>query len=208
MNDKTPTRPLPGTDEADTSEFWRKTRDKVLGYQHCDDCGTIVFYPRRHCTGCLGSNLSWQARTGYIAVGPSEFHSYVAWGYTEFDLHEIGISSAGSSCVAGDYKKMLANLQLPHGAKLTNMTLYWKDASADDNTKLELARSDLAGSWALVTIINTSGSAGSATSTTMSVPSGYATVDNSQYSYALRLWLYCETWVYGVVFEYEYTEPY
>lgn len=61
---KVPRRPLPRTDEPDTAEFWRKTKDKVLGYQHCDDCGTVVFYPRRHCTGCLGSNLTWQASAG------------------------------------------------------------------------------------------------------------------------------------------------
>ncbi|MGE0625883.1 MAG: Zn-ribbon domain-containing OB-fold protein [Pseudomonadales bacterium] len=61
---KTPRRPLPHLDEPDTGEFWRKTKDRVLGYQHCDDCGTIVFYPRRHCTGCLGSNLTWQASAG------------------------------------------------------------------------------------------------------------------------------------------------
>jgi uncharacterized OB-fold protein len=60
----TPTRPLPRADEPDTAEFWRKTKDHVLGYQHCDDCGAIVFYPRRHCTGCLGSNLTWQASAG------------------------------------------------------------------------------------------------------------------------------------------------
>ncbi len=63
-SNRTPSRPLPRLDEPDTGEFWRKTKDKVLGYQHCDDCGTIVFYPRRHCTGCLGSNLTWQASAG------------------------------------------------------------------------------------------------------------------------------------------------
>ena len=61
---KTPARPLPRLDEADTGDFWRKTRDKVLAYQHCEDCGANVFYPRRHCTGCLGSNLTWQASAG------------------------------------------------------------------------------------------------------------------------------------------------
>lgn len=64
MSDKQPTRPLPNPDEPDTAEFWRKTKDKVLGYQHCDDCGTLIFYPRRHCTGCLSSNLTWQASGG------------------------------------------------------------------------------------------------------------------------------------------------
>ena len=57
-------RPLPRLDEPDTGEFWRRTKDGVLSYQQCDDCDTIVFYPRRHCTGCLGSNLSWRESKG------------------------------------------------------------------------------------------------------------------------------------------------
>ena len=54
VNELAPQRPLPRTDELDTAEFWHKTRDNVLGYQHCDDCGMVVFYPRRHCTGGRG----------------------------------------------------------------------------------------------------------------------------------------------------------
>jgi len=59
-----PTRPLPRADEPDTAEFWRRTTEQVLAYQQCADCETIVFYPRRHCTGCLGSNLSWCESSG------------------------------------------------------------------------------------------------------------------------------------------------
>jgi len=57
-------RPLPRADEADTGEFWRRTSERELSYQQCDDCDTVVFYPRRHCTGCLGSNLSWKVSAG------------------------------------------------------------------------------------------------------------------------------------------------
>ena len=64
MSKEDPQRPLPRLDEPDTAEFWRKTKDKVLGYQRCDDCGKINFYPRSHCTGCTGSNLTWQAASG------------------------------------------------------------------------------------------------------------------------------------------------
>lgn len=59
-----PTRPLPRTDEADTGEFWRRTAEGRLSYQQCADCATVVFYPRRHCTGCLGSNLVWKDSAG------------------------------------------------------------------------------------------------------------------------------------------------
>jgi uncharacterized OB-fold protein len=59
-----PTRPLPNPNEADTRPFWEATKDKELRYQKCNDCSTIVFYPRRHCTGCLGNNLTWHTASG------------------------------------------------------------------------------------------------------------------------------------------------
>jgi hypothetical protein len=57
-------RPLPNPNEPDTHEFWRATKDRQLKYQRCDDCGTIVFYPRHHCTSCLGNNLTWHTASG------------------------------------------------------------------------------------------------------------------------------------------------
>lgn len=59
-----PKRPLPNPNEADTRAFWEGTKEKELRYQKCNDCGTVVFYPRRHCTGCLGNDLSWQTASG------------------------------------------------------------------------------------------------------------------------------------------------
>lgn len=57
-------RPLPNPNEADTREFWAATKDRQLKYQRCDDCGTVVFYPRHHCTSCLGDHLSWHVASG------------------------------------------------------------------------------------------------------------------------------------------------
>ena len=57
-------RPLPNPNEHDTREFWQATKDGELKYQRCGDCGTIVFYPRHHCTGCLGDNLTWHTASG------------------------------------------------------------------------------------------------------------------------------------------------
>ena len=59
-----PTRPLPNLRDFDTQAFWQATKDKRLTYQQCADCGTVVFYPRRHCTGCFGSNLAWKESAG------------------------------------------------------------------------------------------------------------------------------------------------
>ena len=57
-------RPLPTLGDDDTAPFWEATRDRQLRYQQCDDCGTVVFHPRRHCTGCTGGRLSWRTASG------------------------------------------------------------------------------------------------------------------------------------------------
>lgn len=62
MNDVT--RPLPKLQELDTRDFWLATKDKKFTYQKCDDCGAVIFYPKSHCTGCTGTNLSWQTSSG------------------------------------------------------------------------------------------------------------------------------------------------
>ena len=59
-----PKRPLPRADEFDTREFLAATKDKKFTYQQCDSCNTIVFYPRRHCTGCTDGTLQWQTSKG------------------------------------------------------------------------------------------------------------------------------------------------
>ena len=58
------TRPLPSLDDPDTAPFWQATKDHELRYQICDDCDAVVFFPRRHCTQCLGSALSWRISSG------------------------------------------------------------------------------------------------------------------------------------------------
>ncbi len=59
-----PTRPLPNANEPDTGPFWQATKNHEVRYQRCDDCDALVFYARRHCTSCLGSNLTWHASKG------------------------------------------------------------------------------------------------------------------------------------------------
>jgi uncharacterized OB-fold protein len=57
-------RPLPSLSELDTRPFWEATKRRELRFQQCTDCETIVFYPRAHCTGCLGGNLAWRTSRG------------------------------------------------------------------------------------------------------------------------------------------------
>jgi uncharacterized OB-fold protein len=57
-------RPLPRFPEPDTQHFWDATKNHELTYPTCDDCGNVVFYPRRHCPKCGGVNLTWHTSKG------------------------------------------------------------------------------------------------------------------------------------------------
>jgi len=81
-----PTRPLPRTDEFDTREFWAATGNKELKYQQCDSCGTVVFYPRRHCTGCTDGRLSWKTASG---KGRVYSYSVVRQSYHPFFRNQV-----------------------------------------------------------------------------------------------------------------------
>ena len=59
-----PTRPLPTLNELDTGEFWQATANKEFRYQQCANCGTIVWHPRAHCTGCVDGDLRWKVSAG------------------------------------------------------------------------------------------------------------------------------------------------
>jgi uncharacterized protein len=59
-----PQRPLPTLAEPDTAPFWAATKQHRLIYQVCASCGEIIFYPRRHCPGCLSTDLRWHDSAG------------------------------------------------------------------------------------------------------------------------------------------------
>jgi uncharacterized protein len=59
-----PQRPLPAFPEPDTEPFWAATAGHRLTYQACRQCGQVVFYPRRHCTGCTSGDLEWLDSAG------------------------------------------------------------------------------------------------------------------------------------------------
>ena len=91
------TRPLPKLEELDTAAFWQATKEKKLCYQKCDSCGTVVFYPRAHCTGCTDGQLKWHEASGkgtvytYSVVRQSYhpfFRSKVPYAVAWIDLDE------------------------------------------------------------------------------------------------------------------------
>ncbi len=63
-----PNRPQPRFPEPNTQHYWEGTKESELRYQTCDDCKQVVFYPRRHCTACGSSQLSWSVSKGLGTV--------------------------------------------------------------------------------------------------------------------------------------------
>ena len=61
-------RPLPRFPEEDSEPFWQATKQHELTYQQCNDCSSVVFYPRQHCTACSSPNLTWKTSAGLGTV--------------------------------------------------------------------------------------------------------------------------------------------
>jgi len=79
-------RPVPSANEPDTKEFWAATKEKEFRYQQCDNCETVIFYPRRHCTGCTSSKLTWKVSMG---TGTIYTYSVVRQSYHPFFRHLV-----------------------------------------------------------------------------------------------------------------------
>lgn len=58
MTEKKSSIPAPVT-EPWTEEFWKAAKQHKFLVQHCNDCNINIFYPRKFCPECWGSNLSW-----------------------------------------------------------------------------------------------------------------------------------------------------
>ena len=94
---KAPSRPLPKLNELDTGEFWQATANKEFRYQQCANCGTIMWHPRAHCTGCVDGDLRWKVSAGKgtiysFSVVRLSYHSFfrtkVPYAVAYVDLDE------------------------------------------------------------------------------------------------------------------------
>ena len=63
-------RPLPEI-QPFSQAFWDGTKAHKLLVQHCEDCDSNIFYPRRDCPECWSQNLGW-----IEAKGTGEVFSY------------------------------------------------------------------------------------------------------------------------------------
>ena len=57
------TKPIPLT-QPWSEAFWEGTKNKKLLIQHCKDCDSNIFYPRKFCPECWSANLDWIEASG------------------------------------------------------------------------------------------------------------------------------------------------
>jgi len=44
--------------------FWDGCKEEKLLYQHCKDCGEVIFFPKYLCPNCMSHNLEWLESEG------------------------------------------------------------------------------------------------------------------------------------------------
>lgn len=61
------TKPIPLTQPWSVA-FWEGTKNGKLLIQHCKDCDSNIFYPRKFCPECWSGNLNWIEATGKATI--------------------------------------------------------------------------------------------------------------------------------------------
>lgn len=49
---------------AETDEFWAGCTEQRLMLPRCDDCGEVIWYPRRFCPFCASTNVTYTEMSG------------------------------------------------------------------------------------------------------------------------------------------------
>lgn len=61
------TKPIPLT-QPWSEAFWEGTKNGKLLIQHCKDCNSNIFYPRKFCPECWSENLDWIEASGKATI--------------------------------------------------------------------------------------------------------------------------------------------
>jgi len=156
----------------------------------------------------INGKLTWKPITSYLSISAAAFSPQ--YNYSD------KVYNAGSIVRVLDtspHTYLNAPVQLPHGAVVTKMTVYWRDDYSGGNGTITLRRAALGSMLPIeVASITTNGDSGNGNTADSSINNG--TIDNTKYNYYLSADLPFESGgssyvgVYGVVIEYTINTPY
>lgn len=159
----------------------------------------------------VDGNLFWKPKTSYIAVATSAFipELYGDIGHVEYDNEGYYLKNESTG-----NEWFTALVQLPHGATVKELRVGWRDGSDEEGTLYLKRRSMLNVTQGAETMAQV-GSVGSFGSIREGVWSDDtidgAAVQNDNFTYYLEVFLPStseDIKLYGVVIEYEITQPY
>lgn len=107
------TKPLPVV-QPWSQKFWEGTSEGKFLIQHCKDCDSNIFYPRKFCPECWSGNLDWIEASGKgrvmtfstaVSMVEPRFMDELPYTLAYIDLDEgIRIMSKIIDCAPQDIK--------------------------------------------------------------------------------------------------------
>jgi hypothetical protein len=128
-------------------------------------------------TGATGPQGIGFEPTGYISVSAAAFNSMDDGAFIGDHLE-----NRGSSSVA-----FMGPVQLPHGATVTNVTFYWRDADASEDILFALRYTLPDRTYSYMAYADSSGSGGLGSTTDVTISN--AVIDNSVNCYDFVVWI-------------------
>jgi uncharacterized protein len=55
---------LPPTPTPESQPYWDATAEGKILLPRCDDCSTVIWYPRTTCPACMSTDVSWFEASG------------------------------------------------------------------------------------------------------------------------------------------------
>jgi len=102
----------------------------------------------------------------------------------------------------------VAPVQLPHGATITRVTVYWQDGNPDTDATLLLNRNNMDYTYTTMSTVMTSGGDAPQPSSSYDDTIAPSLIDNSTSSYYLEWDTEFLIALFGVIIEYTFTETY
>jgi len=104
-----------------TREFWKATKQGKLLVQHCSDCNSNIFFPKKVCPECWSENLTW-----IESSGKAEVYTFTVM----LDMVEPKFM--------GDLPYVIAMVDLDEGIRMTTRIVNCKSENVTIGMKVEV----------------------------------------------------------------------
>lgn len=138
--------------------------------------------------GTITSMGQSETTTGYKSYTPDSI-----WAGFAFD--RVFNSFAGAIVSQGSNSYLRADIDLPHGAEITNITLEYVDRVGNNDIRVQLWRRELTSlNYVAETLMDSTGSDANMVQVMSITPAAPIMIDNTECTYSLRIFATAGTW--------------